>query len=251
MNTKKEWEELLELANEDLKKYNIWMKISEEDGFFTLYLVQGGRQPYTFAENYYEDELCELINDAWAHARAKGKHEKRQEENKIPALDRTMHLLCETIQEVTLVAWPIIYGPHNEYDQDSREVLETIRRWGWEFENWWLGHTDEWIDNYDYIEEVEKFADRKCKEYLKEIGVDPEAREQKDYIVHITRIEKYEGTVSVKATSKEEAEEKVKDAWGDGKHDEIYEDMTENIDCDSQTYDAHEAQPGEKADFAI
>lgn len=340
MNKRNEWKELLEQANEDLKKYNIWMKISEEDGFFTLYLMQGGKQPYTFAENYYENELCELINDAWAHARAKGKHEKRQEEYKIPALDRKMHLLGESIQEVTLAAWPVIYGDDNPYDLSSMEVLETIRRWGWEFENWWLGHTDEWIETHDYIEEIVKFTDKKCQEYLKELGVEPEpakepepepevrghieetidimldiaryaeerfatdvrdrdvehkltkewAREfskwyyceltdderiekdyhaelirflykkfeeyknggAKDYIVHITRTEKYEADVLVSATSEEEAEKKVEEAWGDGKHDWLYEKMTENINCDSQTYKARQAYSTEEHyDFSI
>lgn len=178
MNKRNEWEELLEQANGDLKKYSIWMKISEEDGFFTLYLMQVGKLPYTFAENCDENELCELINEAWAHARAKGKHEKLHEENKITALSTKMHLLCETIQEITLVTWPVIWAD-NKYDQDSRVVLETIREWGWAFESWWLGHTEEWLDDHDYIEEVEKFAERKCKEYLEEIGVDQETRETK------------------------------------------------------------------------
>lgn len=349
MNKRNEWKELLEQANVDLKKYNIWMKISEEDGFFTLYLMQGGKQPYTFAENYYENELCELINDAWAHARAKGKHEKRQEEYKIPALDRKMHLLGESIQEVTLAAWPVIWAD-NKYDQDSRIVLETIRRWGWAFENWWLGHTDEWIETHDYIEEIVKFTDKKCREYLKELGVEsgaieiveeqtgkviastPTAEDRghmeetidvmldianyaeerfatdvrdrdverelnkewarefskwyycelsdderiekdyyeslcefverklteykepkpKDYIVRINRVEKYEADVLVSATSEEEAEKKVEEAWGDGKHDWLYEKMTENVNCDSQTYKARQAYSTEEHyDFSI
>ena len=260
-------------------------------------------------------------------------------------------LLCESVQEMTLYAWPIIWND-NKYDQDSREVLITIREWAEEFDNWWMSHDENWRDRMDYVEELGIFAARKCKEYLKELCVDPETGETKifdetghliatrtenapenkghieetidvmiaiaslaehrlsdevcdrdvkreltkewgrefsnwyycelshderlekdyykslcefvdrklteykepkpkDYIVHITRTEKYEADVLVSATSEEEAEKKVEEAWGDGKHDWLYAKMTDTINCDSQTYKAHEAQPGENPDFSI
>ncbi|MBO7684873.1 MAG: hypothetical protein J6Y20_04895 [Lachnospiraceae bacterium] len=366
MNKENDYSKILAQANQDLKpffvdilvyapdnaeEYDVDIRLFDEDWsvkFFNKY-----------ASCCYIDELPDIITEAWADAKKNAMQARREirerakeETAKRFTLTNDMHLLGESIQEITLDAWPIIYGPENEYDQDSRVVLETIRDWAEEFERWWMSHSEDWRDHHDYLEEIDKFSDRKCKEYLEEIGVDPEAREtkifdetghliaktienapaekghieetidimldiasiyedmfadevcdrdvertltkewgrefskwwycnlsdeermnrdyftdleafvgekfkelkepkQKDYIVQITRIEKYEGTVSVKATSKEEAEKKVKEAWGDGNHDEIYEDMTENINCDSQTYDAHEAQPGEKADFSI
>ena len=366
MNKENDYSKLLAQANQDLKpffvdifvydpdntgEYNVDIRLFNEDGTV--------RYAEEYASGYYIDELPDVITEAWAAAKKDALQTKREMRDRAKAemakrfmLTNDMHMLGETIQEITLDAWPIIYGPENKYDQDSRDVLGTIRDWAGEFECWWMSHDDAWRDKHDYLEEIDSFTDKKCKEYLKEIGVDPETREtkifdetghlivtrtenapedkghieetidviidlasfaerrftaevcdrdrehellhkwgrefskwwyidlsveeqtkkdyyeeiqafvnrkldelkepeEKDFIVHITRIEKYEGTVSVKATSKEEAEEKVKDAWGDGKHLEIYEDMTENINCDSQTYDAHEAQPGEKADFTI
>lgn len=68
------WRELLKLANEDLKKYNKVIKLEEFDGTYTLYIDNTDDKSYDiFAEGYYEDELGDLINDAWAHARAKVK----------------------------------------------------------------------------------------------------------------------------------------------------------------------------------
>lgn len=68
------WQELLKLANEDIKKYNKIIKLEEFDGTYTLYIENTEDKSYDiFAEGYYEDELGDLINDAWAHARTKAK----------------------------------------------------------------------------------------------------------------------------------------------------------------------------------
>lgn len=82
-------------------------------------------------------------------------------------LTREMHLVCESIQEVTMRAWPKVWAD-NKYDQDSRNVLETLREWGVEFENWWLGHDEDWICDHDYLEEVWEFTDKKCEQYLEQ-----------------------------------------------------------------------------------
>lgn len=79
-----------------------------------------------------------------------------------------MHLLGEAIQEVTLAAWPVIWAD-NKYDQDSREVLETLRDWAEEFENWWLEHDEDWIDDHDYVEEIWKYTDLKSKAYVRKL----------------------------------------------------------------------------------
>lgn len=77
------------------------------------------------------------------------------------------HLICESVQEITLAAWPIIYGKDNRFDLDSRDVLETFRYWGEEFESWWLSHDQDWIDEHDYLDEITTFTDRKVGEYLR------------------------------------------------------------------------------------
>lgn len=66
------WKELLKLANEDLKKYNAEIGVYDHDGEFSVTVVVNGEER-EFADGYYEDELGDLINDAWAHARAKVK----------------------------------------------------------------------------------------------------------------------------------------------------------------------------------
>lgn len=80
-----------------------------------------------------------------------------------------MHLLGESIQEVTLCAWPIVWAD-NKYDQDSRDVLEMLRDWAEEFEDWWMSHDEDWKDLNDYVEEVWKFTEKKAKDYIQSFG---------------------------------------------------------------------------------
>ena len=68
------WQELLKLANKDLANYNTRLTLEEFDGSYTLYIESTTTKKWeTYAEGYYEDELSELVNDAWAHARDKAK----------------------------------------------------------------------------------------------------------------------------------------------------------------------------------
>lgn len=92
-----------------------------------------------------------------------------EEEKPVKRLDHDSALICESIQEVTLVAWPMIYGKNNDNDLDSREVLDLFRTWGEEFESWWINHDEEWICSHDYIAEVEHFAEQKAAAYLESL----------------------------------------------------------------------------------
>lgn len=69
------WEQLVELANKDLKKYGVELKVIhvDETADYDLHISYPDGTTDIFAQNYYEDELGELVNDAWAHARAKVK----------------------------------------------------------------------------------------------------------------------------------------------------------------------------------
>lgn len=84
-------------------------------------------------------------------------------------MDIQTHLICETAQYMTLDVWPIIYGEDNKYDQDSRNVMETIREWAEEFENWWQSHDEDWQDATDYLIELEEFGEKKAKEYVESL----------------------------------------------------------------------------------
>ena len=83
-------------------------------------------------------------------------------------MDRKTSLLGETIQDVTLTAWPIVWAD-NEYDQDSREVLEMLREWAEKFQDWWDSKAQDWRDRHSYLEEVENFAKRRARQYVREI----------------------------------------------------------------------------------
>lgn len=90
-------------------------------------------------------------------------------ERPVKRLDRDSCLICESVQEITLTAWPMIYGETNPHDLDSREVLDVFRSWGEEFESWWINHPEEWICEHDYIAEVESFAQKKAAAWLSEL----------------------------------------------------------------------------------
>ena len=87
----------------------------------------------------------------------------------VKRLDRDSALICESIQEVTLTAWPMVYGKNNDYDLDSLEILDLFRTWGEEFESWWINHDEDWICSHDYISEVEHFAEQKAAAYIESL----------------------------------------------------------------------------------
>ena len=66
-NKRNDWKNLLRIANEDLAKfgYSIDIDDEEEEGFFTCE-IRHNKRGYveTYAENYYEEELSDLIYDA-------------------------------------------------------------------------------------------------------------------------------------------------------------------------------------------
>ena len=66
MNRYNDWLGLLKLANEDLEKFGYSLLIVEpERGFYNCEVWKDGEQVDTYAENYYEDELSDLVTDAW------------------------------------------------------------------------------------------------------------------------------------------------------------------------------------------
>jgi hypothetical protein len=67
------WRKLLNLANKDLNPQKVRINAnSNSDGTYSVEIVYNGKAE-CYAEGYYEDELGDLINDAWAHAKAKEK----------------------------------------------------------------------------------------------------------------------------------------------------------------------------------
>ena len=66
MNTRNDWKYLLELANEDLNKIGYSILITEpEEGFYDCEIWKDGELVETYAENYYENELSDLVTEVW------------------------------------------------------------------------------------------------------------------------------------------------------------------------------------------
>jgi len=73
------WKSLLNTANEDVAKWKYSIKITDEEekGFYKCLILKGEEVVETYAENYYESELTDLINEVW-HYIATSKHLHRQ-----------------------------------------------------------------------------------------------------------------------------------------------------------------------------
>lgn len=72
MNRRNDWQGLLEMANEDLDKFGYSLLIVEpEEGFYDCEIRKDGNLVETYAENYYEDELSDLITEAWHDTKLK------------------------------------------------------------------------------------------------------------------------------------------------------------------------------------
>ena len=68
MNTHNDWENLLRIYNEDLEKTGYSLLLTEdEDGYYSCEVWKNGKFIDTYAENYWEDELSDLITDAAHH----------------------------------------------------------------------------------------------------------------------------------------------------------------------------------------
>ena len=70
MNTRNEWKKQLEYANEELAKYGVSIDINDndEEGFYNCEILKDGKVVETYAENYYENELSDLVTEVWHFA---------------------------------------------------------------------------------------------------------------------------------------------------------------------------------------
>ena len=65
-NRHNNWKQLLEYANEEIGKYGYSILIVEpEEGFYNCEIWKDGKKVETYAENYYEDELSDLMTEVW------------------------------------------------------------------------------------------------------------------------------------------------------------------------------------------
>ena len=72
MNKRNDWENLLSIANNDLAKHGFSLKVyePEEEGFYFLDILKDGKEFDNYAGNYYEEELEELVSEAWGYVKS-------------------------------------------------------------------------------------------------------------------------------------------------------------------------------------
>ena len=73
MNRCNDWQNLLTIANEDLGQfgYSILLTKDKWDCWFCEICMDGEAENEDYAGNYYEDELSDLIMDAWHYVKLK------------------------------------------------------------------------------------------------------------------------------------------------------------------------------------
>lgn len=156
MNRINDWQELLRLANEDLSPRGIAIKVEDDEGRYSVYI-----DGIPFAENYYEDELSECVNDAWAHARLIA-HDREMKQIAKKQMD------SETIQFRKVHGWthtdPALIATCTEvavyfHDTDRDEILNVDNYGIDHFEDMngeFYVHSDDYDEAYRQLEEHDR-----------------------------------------------------------------------------------------------
>ena len=80
MNTGNEWKKLLKICNSELKQYGVSIEITNDAGFYGCNILKDGKNIETYAENFFERELDELIIEVGVYAKNKfGKTKHKNE----------------------------------------------------------------------------------------------------------------------------------------------------------------------------
>ena len=74
MNRRNDWENLLRIFNEELEKTGCSIDIVQpEDGFYNCEIWKNGKRVEVYAENYFEDELSDLVHDVFHYVFSKSR----------------------------------------------------------------------------------------------------------------------------------------------------------------------------------
>lgn len=140
-NKVNDWKELLELVNRDINKYGYTISVyhaedSEERWYVDIDSASSSTE--NFAEECLEEELGELINDAWAHARAKIKSQMVYRVSAYYDMN-----ICE--EEEILIE---IYATEELAKQRAAQL---IKKWkdGWKYTE---NDADYWTEKEDSLE---------------------------------------------------------------------------------------------------
>lgn len=96
---------LVDTANEDIRKYGKEIQIvrNEDDGYYSIDILtidDGGNTKgiNTFAENLFESELADCVNDAWSNVRTRERlKEQRKMPRNVPDTDSLYAKVCNAL----------------------------------------------------------------------------------------------------------------------------------------------------------
>lgn len=136
------------------KNSKVYLRVKEQDGHYYLTIWLDNK--LTLDEVVGDQAYLDSINGFKEHYQFKM--------NKVELNE----FLMETVQDITATAVQMVSKLQDGYD--SRELFSECRRWAEEFEKMWNSYVKDGVeDDHDYMLEVEEFAEKKAKEYLKNI----------------------------------------------------------------------------------
>ena len=143
---------LVDNANEQIREYGYRIRIlcDEDDGYYSVEILTVDENDhitdiYDFADNMFENELADCVDDAWGNVKIRVRNQKRDS------------LLHETIALLSADMFSDIYSPEDGlgYKETAAEIVSLAKRFEKELD--WQGSD---VETRDYILELEKFEDK-------------------------------------------------------------------------------------------
>ena len=101
MNRHNNWEQILSLANEELKPKGLSISIKKDtEGGYACDILKNGRRIQRYAENYYEEELADLVTEAWHHALSKTDNKRTRKTRKGPSAAERAELAMKALDNI-------------------------------------------------------------------------------------------------------------------------------------------------------
>lgn len=155
-NKRNEWQKLLGIANEDLKQYGYRLSVNDrgDKGFFKCVIYKGNKKVDSYAENYYEDELEELVNDAWQHV-------KMLINPKSAKTTKTVFVLyeCDPWHSYSSMTANDIVGIATDGEELKSLISERLR-------NGWKDDIEEFVNDGDF-ESMDDFVEQALDDFVR------------------------------------------------------------------------------------
>ena len=156
MNRRNEWQKLLKIANEDLKQYGYRLSVNDrgDKGFFKCVIYKGNKKVDTYAENYYEDELEELVNDAWHHVKTFINPKSAKTAKSVFVLYE-----CDAWHNYSSMTAGDIVGIATDEEELKSLISERLRKE-------WKGEIEEAVANGEY-ESIDDFVEQALDDFVR------------------------------------------------------------------------------------